>query len=274
MEANAPAAASDLKEADVAATVSSGSARRVRRVAFEQRLALIIYWSSLVVAALWALLAPEPQHYSMRVLVRLLIVSLVALGGLGWALETRRLDSAMQRVRAELLEELVLSDDLTGLANRRAFFSRLQQEWQRYQRYRRPFSVVILDLDRFKAINDRYGHHTGDLALQWLADHFARCLRSGDLAARLGGDEFALLLPETPAPAAIAVLERLQHEIEADTSLVDEEYGESVKLRISAGVSAPDEQSMSAEQILRAADAHLYSQKTVRASGDDGRLNP
>lgn len=244
-------------------------ASQVRRVAIQQRLSLLIYGGSLVIAVLWSVLAPGAVQPVPRVLERLVIVLLVALGGLGWALETRRLDSVVQRVRADVFEQLALSDDLTGLRNRRGFFQQLQQEWVRYVRYQRPFAVVLLDLDHFKQVNDLYGHATGDRSLQLLARHLRRSLRAGDVASRLGGDEFALILPETSTEAADAVLERIRSSVQADRSLVHEESGATVQLRVSGGIAVPDVQTQEAEDVLRRADTELYARKAARDRAGD-----
>jgi diguanylate cyclase (GGDEF)-like protein len=233
--------------------------------AVDQRIAALIYGAALLTASVWAVVADEPSGHWPRILSRLFMVSLVALGGLGWALESRRLDQSVQHVRQEALQHLALSDDLTGLANRRAFFQRLQQEWSRYQRSARPFTVIILDLDGFKQINDRFGHQTGDRALQWLAGHLRRCLRQEDLAARLGGDEFALLLPETSAQSGQAVLDRLCTAVAADHSLVDARLGTVIRLRVSGGAATPDTSTLDADHLVLVADTQLYARKSERA---------
>lgn len=238
----------------------------LERAAFEQRLSVLIYSAALVTAAIWAVLGNEPSDHWLRVLGRLFMVSLVALGGLGWALQSRRLDQSAQTLRRNVLEQLALSDDLTGLPNRRAFFQRLQQEWSRFQRERQPFSLIILDLDGFKQVNDRFGHQTGDRSLQWLAGHLRACLRPGDLAARLGGDEFALLLPETPEDAACAVLGGLRAAVGNDHAMIDARTGATVDLRISGGVAAPDESTPDADHVVLAADTQLYRCKAERCS--------
>ncbi|HVC30693.1 MAG TPA: GGDEF domain-containing protein, partial [Steroidobacteraceae bacterium] len=138
--------------------------------------------------------------------------------------------------------------------------------WGRYQRHRRPFAVIILDLDGFKQVNDRFGHQTGDRSLQWLAAHLRRCSRQGDIAARLGGDEFALLLPETAADAARVVLDRLRTDVGSDRTLIDRRTGDVVDLRISGGVATPDERTSDADYIVHAADTQLYARKAERSA--------
>ncbi len=104
----------------------------------------------------------------------------------------RELEAARRRV-----EELSLTDALTGLANRRAIEERLQAEYRRTARFDRPFSIVMADIDHFKAINDSFGHGIGDAVLRELADRLRAVVRSVDLAGRWGGEEFLLVLPDT-----------------------------------------------------------------------------
>jgi len=119
------------------------------------------------------------------------------------------------RLRQEL-ERLATTDSLTGLANRRAFLERAGDEVERSIRYGRPVSVVMIDVDHFKVINDRHGHAIGDLVLQRVADMIGGTLRqASDMAARFGGEEFVLLLPETPVAGAQVRAERIREVFEA-----------------------------------------------------------
>jgi diguanylate cyclase (GGDEF)-like protein len=115
--------------------------------------------------------------------------------------------------RLELESERGLTDPLTGLRNRRAFDEAAAAEIDRARRHRHPFTVAFIDLDDFKLVNDRMGHEAGDRVLVGVADVFRRRLRAVDLAARLGGDEFALLLPETDADQATALLQSLSDQV-------------------------------------------------------------
>ena len=100
-------------------------------------------------------------------------------------------------VALRLMEALSLTDELTGLPNRRGFIQRLDQELSRSQRTGQPLAIVLLDIDNFKDFNDRYGHHVGDMILRCYAQSMGREFRQHDLLARYGGEEFVLLLPET-----------------------------------------------------------------------------
>jgi diguanylate cyclase (GGDEF)-like protein/PAS domain S-box-containing protein len=109
------------------------------------------------------------------------------------------------------LRQLVNTDSLTGVANRRCFDQRLEQEWLRLQRERQPLSLIVLDVDYFKKYNDFYGHPQGDRCLIQIAQALSsQVTRSTDLVARIGGEEFALLLPNTPLKGAETIAQRLQ----------------------------------------------------------------
>src|SRR5574341_582067 len=113
------------------------------------------------------------------------------------------------------IEQLAGEDALTGMANRRQFMVAGTQLLERVHRYGRPASLLVMDLDHFKSINDRYGHAAGDVALQAAARLLREHQRGADLAARLGGEEFAMLLPETDLDGAAALAERLRAGCEA-----------------------------------------------------------
>ena len=115
----------------------------------------------------------------------------------------------LSRARATLEREN-LTDTLTGLANRRAFDRRLQEEWVRHSRNRRPLALLAFDLDRFKRINDTHGHPAGDAVLVRAAKLLGGAIRLSDMAARTGGEEFAVLLPETDLVAATTVADKLR----------------------------------------------------------------
>jgi len=110
----------------------------------------------------------------------------------------------------QVQQELASTDYLTGIANRRAFFTLADAEIKRSRRYQQPFSIAYIDLDNFKYINDLYGHGTGDDLLREVASTIRRNIREVDIPARLGGDEFVLLLPETSARSARAVMKKIR----------------------------------------------------------------
>src|ERR671931_380239 len=156
------------------------------------------------------------------------------------------------------LTEVAISDPLTGLHNRRAFQARLAEEVERARRSGEPFALLMVDLDRFKAINDRHGHPVGDAALVAVAETFQRQVRAIDLPARLGGEEFAVLLPGSDERAARAAAERLRSEIAA-AQIVHQ--GIVLRVTVSVGVACYPEDAQSGELLLRAADRALYQAK-------------
>lgn len=153
----------------------------------------------------------------------------------------------------ERVEYLALSDPLTGLANYRRFISVLHAEIERAARTGRSFSIVLLDLDRLKKINDRYGHLVGSQALRRLADVLQLHCRAMDTAARFGGDEFALILPETDAVAAVQVAARIRERLAQD--------GQQPPISVSAGIAVFPEHGHTLEELIEAADCALYEMK-------------
>jgi diguanylate cyclase (GGDEF)-like protein len=152
---------------------------------------------------------------------------------------------------------IAVTDELSGLASRRYFESRLAEEWARQERYRTPLAVAIFDLDRFKTVNDTFGHAAGDRVLRRFGELVRREIRSSDVACRYGGEEFAVLFAESTAAAASAVAERIRR------SLKRQEFEwESREFRatVSAGI-AGSEHTRERTQLLVHADKALYMAK-------------
>lgn len=158
----------------------------------------------------------------------------------------------------EMVAYLANIDPLTKSLTRRQFMNIAESEFKRYMRYRRPLSILILDADRFKQINDTYGHHAGDLALRSLSLVAMEQKRAQDTFGRLGGEEFGLLMPETMLENAIIVAERIRKTWEQSPVNLD---GELFHSTVSIGVAeaALDDQSL--EDLLRRADRMLYKAK-------------
>jgi len=167
-------------------------------------------------------------------------------------------DITEQRTLEEQLRHQASSDSLTGLANHRRLFDALHAETCRSQRTKREFSLVLLDVDRLKEINDRYGHLAGDRALCRLAHILTDCCRSVDTAARQGGDEFALVLPETGMAAATLVGHRI-----CDLAAKD---AEEPRLSVSVGIVSFPKDADTIATLLYAADKALYVMKHKRAA--------
>ena len=167
-------------------------------------------------------------------------------------------DVTEERTLEQQLRHQASSDSLTGLANHRRLFDALHAEICRSKRTKREFSLVLLDLDGLKKINDRYGHLAGDRALCRLAHILADCSRSVDTAARQGGDEFALVLPETGIAAATLVAHRICNLAAKD--------GEEPRLSVSVGVVSYTEGADTIGTMVRAADQALYAMKLAKAA--------
>ncbi len=157
----------------------------------------------------------------------------------------------------DYVKRLSVTDDLTGLYNRRFFFARLEEEVRRARRHGIPLSCAILDIDHFKRINDKYGHPFGDRVIREVGAMLASKCRLEDVAARIGGEEYSLLAPNTSLEGAVSLLCRLMDEIRAhefrDGSI-------SVRATVSAGV-AELEPGMTSEELVQRADQALYRAK-------------
>src|SRR5207248_1556068 len=167
------------------------------------------------------------------------------------AVENARLFDEVQR--------LATLDGLTGTHNRRHFMELAQLQYESARRFAQPLAAIMIDVDRFKEVNDTYGHAVGDQVLRTVADRCRRTLRSVDILGRTGGEEFAVLLPGTVHAAASSVLaERIRHAV-ADEP-IDTEAG-PVRVTISLGVASAGPDCRDLAALLRAADAALYDAK-------------
>lgn len=152
-------------------------------------------------------------------------------------------------------------DALTGLYNRRYFERRLREESAHARRHKRPFSLVIIDIDHFKLVNDTYGHEDGDLVLKHVAEIISESLREDDIACRYGGEEFVLLLRATPGTAARVVANRLRTAFQSKGILLGENREER-HITFSGGVAAADERNnFNCDGIVDRADKALYRAK-------------
>jgi diguanylate cyclase (GGDEF)-like protein len=159
----------------------------------------------------------------------------------------------------ERLEHLASHDALTGCLNRRALIEQLEREWERADRYDLVLTLLMVDLDHFKQVNDLRGHLAGDQVLQQIGDLLRREGRSVDTVGRYGGEEFVVILPETALHGAMIVAERARQRIQVHN------FGtasEPISVTVSIGVaSVPDERATSPETFLALADAALYRAK-------------
>jgi len=169
----------------------------------------------------------------------------------------------LSRLRETLTrsKELSLTDDLTQALNTRAFFDLLEKELKRSRRYERPLTVVYLDLDSFKIVNDTLGHQIGNAVLQTVVRVMQQSVRELDSVARLGGDEFAILLPETGAESAQALFPRIQESLKAAMQK------ESWPITFSVGVLTCARAMCNSDEVFREADRLMYSVKHAGRNG-------
>jgi diguanylate cyclase (GGDEF)-like protein len=160
----------------------------------------------------------------------------------------------------ERVEELSYTDNLTGLANRRYFVKRLQEEIDRAERYRRSLGLIILDLDQLKGINDYYGHQAGDAVIRRMGEILGNSIRSIDVTARYGGDEFCVIMPESDASTCARFMERLKEKI-AESSFVISQLGQDFHCTISQGGAVFPDHGKDSEQLIFAADMALLRAK-------------
>lgn len=172
-----------------------------------------------------------------------------------------RIKALQDRINAKRreLEALSVTDDLTSLLNHRAVQQRLKDEFARAQRYNEPLSVIMVDIDHFKDVNDRYGHLFGDKVLCEVAGILLKCVREIDLCGRYGGDEFLLVLPQTHFAGSLTVADRIWRGVGA-ADFVDGKV--QTKATVSVGISFfPNKSVGSVEQLVSFADQALYQAK-------------
>jgi diguanylate cyclase (GGDEF)-like protein len=153
---------------------------------------------------------------------------------------------------------LSITDGLTGLWNRRLFDLRLSEELQRAIRFQEPFGLILIDLDHFKTVNDRFGHQAGDAVLVEVARRLTDATREVDVVTRFGGEEFALILPKTPVPGTMRLANKVR-EVVAEQPFRAGDV--SIPLTVSVGAACYPEHGLSGPELVAAADAALYRAK-------------
>ena len=157
------------------------------------------------------------------------------------------------------LSAAISTDPLTGLANYRHFAQALEQELERTQRSGQPTSLIMLDIDHFKNVNDTWGHETGNKALKQVADIIRQTVRRLDIPCRYGGEEFAVILPDTALRPSIHVAERIRTMIDSSLLPHDEQ---AIHLTVSIGIATfPVTSTMKPEELIEKADKFLYQAK-------------
>jgi len=174
-----------------------------------------------------------------------------------------RLASAINGIAVSMAEkqDAATVDKLTGVANRQALLAGLFSEVERASRYNRPFSVAFVDIDHFKAVNDTYGHHAGDIVLRGVAQTIHNNLRSTDLIGRYGGEEFMLLLSETNVEDAATLAEKLRVLVARQKFNV--EGNANLTVTVSIGIAGGQGAALRVDALARDADAAMYSAKSL-----------
>jgi putative two-component system response regulator len=172
------------------------------------------------------------------------------------------------------LEKLAITDDLTGLYNRRQALHRLEEHWSLSERYQKPLAVISLDIDHFKLINDAHGHAAGDLVLRGVADTLLECVRNSDSVCRIGGEEFLIILPYQTAGEAEIVAQRCRERLEGREFDCD---GKLIRVTLSAGLASRRADIKHCADMLQEADEALYAAKragrnTIRWARGDGAV--
>ncbi|MBF0200383.1 MAG: diguanylate cyclase [Desulfamplus sp.] len=174
----------------------------------------------------------------------------------GFSKLKKELDQAIKHSKD--LETKLNQDPLTKVYNRRAYNKRMSDEMERFLRYGTIFSILVLDIDFFKKVNDTYGHVIGDKCLQEIARRTAPLLRKNDMLARYGGEEFVIIMPETPSGGALKVAEKIRKNIEKIEFLYKKE---TIKMTVSIGVSQVNSGDKNHEKVFERADKALYRAK-------------
>jgi len=169
-----------------------------------------------------------------------------------------KIDITDQKETQDKLHQMAITDVLTGLYNRRHFMETARKEIERAERYGHSLSAMILDIDRFKKINDSYGHAAGDKVLKELASLIVENVRKVDLVGRMGGEEFGILLPDTDLKKAIMMAERLRKNIESSSF----NYGDQeLAVTVSIGLTTHKRGVLNIDELLKIADKALYEAK-------------
>jgi diguanylate cyclase (GGDEF)-like protein len=254
----------------VMTTITRRPGRRRRSEVALRLLGALLLFASL------ALVLIGPDLMGRAPLTALLLGSVIAGAtyGIVNAAQQRNQQVAVERAYSAHLEELsqrlrnmAYRDTVTGLYNHRYFREQLSHEIERSSRYGHSLSLVLLDMNNFKQINDRYGHYMGDRFLGLVGEVIDRGVRQSDVAARYGGDEFVIILPSTTREEAEAAAQKLSAAVAACAAMTA--TGETVQLGICFGVATCPFDARAPSDLIEAADGRLYEAKALRKAPRD-----
>ena len=226
----------------------------------------------LVLAAIgWSLAGDHLVAAETQQIGEVAAIAAIGVVGLLLAFFTRHTNVRVERAYSAHLEglsqrlrSLAYQDSLTELYNQRYFYEHLNHEVERAHRYARPVSVILLDLDHFKEVNDTYGHLMGDKLLSLIGRVINEQVRSADIAARYGGDEFAIILPDTPLQAAQVTADKLTKAIAGGSTSTGR--GEGIPMSASSGVASCPDEARTVSDLLQLADDRVYQSKKSRSA--------
>lgn len=226
----------------------------------------------------WAVMAARHDFGSQSFLIETIVLAGLAVFGFAAAARTAHMAvNTEKRLRLGLLvhnmelEKMAMQDDLTELFNRRYFFDRLERELETAKAFQRPLSIIAMDLDGLKEINDTHGHRAGDEVLRNVGRFLLGQTRASDVPARVGGDEFAIILPDTPAPQASALMTRLEKRL-ALLNIVDRNEL-TLSVRASVGCATYPDAGETVDEVIQQADTEMYVQKNARKLSPPGDEN-
>ena len=245
----------------------AGSARRAGRpttlLVQAAGVALVLATIGIVIAS------PMLMSRTTSITVNMVMVMFLAAYSIFLAAHSRSTHVNLERAYSAHLEELsqrlrnmAYRDALTGLFNHRYFYEQLSHEVERSVRYNQPLTLLLMDMDNFKYINDTYGHMAGDKFLGMVGQAISRQIRSSDIGARYGGDEFVVLLPNTGPGEARSTADKLELAVRSTAALTA--MDDSMKLGISIGLATCPDDSRSPGELLQVADSRLYEVKATR----------
>ncbi len=180
-----------------------------------------------------------------------------------WMVTTLSLQTAIDIRRVTILEQENITDPLIGIYNRRYLDRRLVEECARAQRYALPLSILLLDIDYFKRVNDAHGHQVGDAVLSYLGRLILNAVRASDIIARYGGEEILIITPHTLTAAATDLAERIRQHIETHELVLTDEHGQrkSIRITVSIGVATLNSEISDCQHLVEQADQALYRAK-------------